>query len=199
MWSIINGYLKSVAMLFGYNILYFFSYCQIKYNQMYNIKLINDIKHEEIYGESYNYLGGIKNINLSEYKNKCHDCLIITKHTPINSYDNIIIQKGSDIPKELTWDHVKYKFISLVVVISECETYDIHLNSKTSNYYIVGNVIDKNFINYYLEKYYKIKLPKDKLYTVQLIDQNIKIIILDMDSKLILSKNDYIIMNKDIK
>ena len=36
MWKEINNYLKSVATTIGYNLIYFFSYWQIKYNNLHN-------------------------------------------------------------------------------------------------------------------------------------------------------------------
>jgi hypothetical protein len=194
MWNTINNYLKSIATIFGYNILYFFSYFQIKYNNL-NKKLICDVKHDAVlYVELYDKINGIKHKKMSDYlywKNESYDCMIITKDIGINPYDKLIFKKYS--PVELNWNNVKYKFLSLIVIISEDETYDIKLHSKKDNYYIVGNVIDENFIKYYLVKYHKINITSDMVYIVQLIDQNVKINILNMDKKIIFLENDYVI------
>jgi hypothetical protein len=194
MWNTINNYLKSIVTIFGYNILYFFSYFQIKYNNL-NKKLICNVKHDEVlYVELYDKMNGIKHKKMSDYlywKNESYDCMIITKDIGINPYDKLIFQKYS--PVELNWNNVKYKFLSLIVIISEDETYDIKLHSKKDNYYIVGNVIDENFIKYYLVKYHKINITSDIVYIVQLIDQNVKINILNMDKKIIFLENDYMI------
>jgi len=194
MWNTINNYLKSIVTIFGYNILYFFSYFQIKYNNL-NKKLICNVKHDEVlYVELYDKMNGIKHKKMSDYlywKNESYDCMIITKDIGINPYDKLIFQKYS--PVELNWNNVKYKFLSLIVIISEDETYDIKLHSKKYNYYIVGNVIDENFIKYYLVKYHKINITSDIVYIVQLIDQNVKINILNMDKKIIFLENDYMI------
>ena len=197
MWNIINNYLKSIATIFGYNILYLFSYCQIKYNHVYN-KLICDVEHEKVlYVELYDVLNGIKNKKMSDYlnlKNEYYDCMIITKDTGIHPYNKMIIQKCSNFPSEFNWDNVKYKFLSLIVIVPDVdETYDIKLCNKTENYYIVGNTIDENFIKYYLGKYYKLKNAENMSYTLQLIDQNVKINILPMNKKIILLENEYII------
>jgi hypothetical protein len=196
MWNIINNYLKSIVTIFGYNILYFFSYLQIKYNNLHT-KLISDVKHEQVlYAELYDELNGIKNKKMSDYlnwKNEYYDCIIITKDVGIYPYNKLIFQKFSNFPAEFIWNSVKYKFLSLIVMISEDETYDIKLHSKKENYYIVGNVIDKNFIKYYLEKYYKIKITSNDSYLVQLIDQNVKVNILDMNKKITLLENDFMI------
>jgi hypothetical protein len=199
MWNIINNYLKSIAIIFGYNILYIFSYFQIKYNYLHN-KLICDMKHDkvlhvELYNEM-NEMNEIKNKKMSDYlywKNECYDCMIIMKDVGIYPYDKLIIKKYSNFPVELNWNYVKYKFLSLIVIISENETYDIKLNNKKENYYIVGNVIDEYFIKYYLLKYHKIKITPDISYSLQLIDQNVKINILDMSKKITLLENEYVI------
>jgi hypothetical protein len=196
MWNIINNYLKSFATIFGYNILYFFSYWQIKYNHLHN-KLICDVKHEEVlYVELYDEINGIKNKKMADYlnwKNESYDSMIITKDVGIYPYNKIIIQKGSNFPIEFNWNNVKYKFLSLIIIFTEDETYDIKLHNKKDNYYIVGNIIDEKFIKYYLEKYYNIKVNKDVSYIVQLLDENVKINILNMDKKIILLENEYII------
>ena len=194
MWKIINDYLKSLATTIGYNLIYFFSYWQIKYNYIHK-KLINDVNQKQVLNvELYDKINGIKNKKMSDYlnwKKENYDCMIITKDTGIYPYDKIIINKNINFPVELNWNNVKYKFLSLIVIISEDETYDIKLNSKQENYYIIGNVIDKNFIKYYLEKYYKLKIKEDILYIVQLIDQNVKINTLDVNKKITLWENEY--------
>lgn len=196
MWNIINNYLKSIATIFGYNILYIFSYCQIKYNYLHN-KLICDVKHDKVlYADLYNESNGIKNKKMSDYfnwRNESYDCIIITKDIGIHPYDKLIFQNFSNFPAELNWNYVKYKFLSLIVIISEDKKYDIKLNNKTENYYIVGNVIDKYFIKYYLLKYHKIKITPDISYSLQLIDQNVKINILVMNKKITLLENEYLI------
>lgn len=195
MWKIINDYLKSLATTIGYNLIYFFSYCQIKYNYIHK-KLIYDVNQNQVLNvELYDTINGIKNKKMSDYlnwKKENYDCMIITKDVGNYPHDKIIIDKNINFPVELKWNSVKYKFLSLIVIISEDEKYDIKLNSKKDNYYIIGNVIDKNFIKYYLEKYHKLKIKEDILYIVQLIDQNVKMNILDMNKKIILLENEYI-------
>lgn len=196
MWNLINNYLKSIVTIFGYNILYFFSYLQIKYNNIHN-KLICDVKYDKVlYVELYDEINKIKNKKMSDYlhwRNENYDCMIITKDVGIYPYDKLIFQKYFNFPIELNWNNVKYKFLSLIVIFSEDETYNIKLHSKKDNYYIIGNVIDKIFIKYYLEKYYNIKVTEDISYILQLIDQNVKINILNMDKKITLLENEYII------
>lgn len=195
MWKIINDYLKSLATTIGYNLIYFFSYWQIKYNYVHK-KLIYDVNQKQVLNvELYDTINGIKNKNMLDYlnwKKENYDCMIITKDVGNYPHDKIIIDKNINFPVELNWNSVKYKFLSLIVIISEDEKYDIKLNSKKDNYYIIGNVIDKNFIKYYLEKYHKLKIKEDILYIVQLIDQNVKMNILDMNKKIILLENEYI-------
>jgi hypothetical protein len=194
MWEMINNYLKSLATTIGYNLIYFFSYLQIKYNYI-NKKLINDVNQKQILNvELYDKINGIKNKKMSDYlnwKNEYYDCMIITKDVGIYPYDKLIFQKSSNFPVELNWNNVKYKFLSLIVIISEDEKYEMKLHNKKENYYIVGNVIDKNFIKYYLEKYHKLKIKEDILYVVQLIDQNVKMNTLDVNKKITLWENKY--------
>ena len=198
MWKKINNYLKSMLTTIGYNLIYFFSYWQIKYNYIHN-KLIYDVnytKEKVLNIELYDKINGIKNKKMKDFlnwKNENYDCMIIIKDVGIYPYDKIIINKNINFPVELNWNSVKYKFLSLIVIISEDETYNINLHSKKENYYIVGNIIDKNFIIYYLEKYHKVKISQDILYILQLIDHNVKTNILDMNKKITLLENGYVI------
>jgi len=132
---------------------------------------------------------------LSDLKKEYYDTMIITKDTGIHPYDKIIINQTSNFPVELNWTNTKYKFLSLIVIISKDETYDIKLNSKMENYYILGNIIDNHFIKYYLEKYYKFKLMIDDTYMLQLIDQNVKVNILNIDSEII---NKYSSVSREV-
>jgi len=190
MWNIINYYLKSIATVFGYNILYLFSYCQIKYNHLHN-KLIPDKKHDDILKiEIFNATTNkTKYKNLSELSDEKYDCIIITKDTGIHPYDKMVV---CNLVQPIKWNNnIKYKFLSLIAIIPGEEEFDIKLHSKTDNYYIVGNVIDKNFIKYYLEKYYKYNIKKDCSFTMQLIDHNVKLINLSMDKAILLLENNY--------
>jgi len=191
MWNIINNYLKSIAITFGYNILYFFSYCQIKYNIFRN-KLISNVSQNEILlVELYDsFSNQIKNKKITDLKNDKYDCMIITKNNGSKPSDKMVVYQT--LPSEIKWNNVKYKFLSLIVMIEDMEdTYNINLYNKLENYYVVGNVIDKNFIKYYLAKYYKLNINENYSYSWQLIDENIKVIICPMDKKIILLENNY--------
>ena len=158
---------------------------------MFHNKLISNKRHEDILNvEIFNSINNeIQNIKMDDLKNKCVDCIIITKDTGIHPYDKIVRQHF-DIIFPIKWNITKYKFISLVVIINEDE-YTIKLNNKIDNYYIVGNIIDKNFIKYYLIKYYKCNIKENVFYTLQLIDQNVKMHILSMNKSIILLENNY--------
>ena len=191
MWNIINNYLKSIAITFGYNILYFFSYCQIKYDIFRN-KLISNVSQNEILSvELYDsFSNQIKNKKITDLKDDKYDCMIITKNNGTKPSDKMVVYQT--LPNEIKWNNVKYKFLSLIVMIEDMEdTYNINLYNKLENYYVVGNVIDKNFIKYYLAKYYKLNINENYSYSWQLIDENIKVIICPMDKKIILLENNY--------
>lgn len=195
MWNFINNYLKSFLTNVGYNLIYFFSYWQIKYNHLQN-KLICDVKHDDVLlFELYDELNGIKHRKITNFKNEYYDVMIITKDTGIHPYNKKIINKMTDIQVEkLNWSNTKYKLLSLIVIISEDETYDIKLNSKMENYYVLENVIDYHFIKYYLEKYHNVKITLDTIYKLQLIDQNVNVNILNMDKKIVFLENEYLII-----
>jgi hypothetical protein len=132
----------------------------------------------------------IKNKKITDLKDDKYDCMIITKNNGTKPSDKMVVYQT--LPNEIKWNNVKYKFLSLIVMIEDMEdTYNINLYNKLENYYVVGNVIDKNFIKYYLAKYYKININENYSYSWQLIDENIKVIICPMDKKIILLENNY--------
>lgn len=193
MWNLVNKYLKSFLTTIGYNLIYFFSYFQIKYNNL-NKKLICNSKQENVLKyELYDEVNGIKKI-----KDEKYDCMIVTRDTGNYPYDKKIINKkrinkNINFSEENEWKTTKYKFLSLIVIFSEEETYDIKLHNKMENYYILGNIIDEYFIRYYLEKYYNLKITPNIMYVLQLIDENVKVNIVDMEQNIILLENEYLI------
>ena len=224
MWFVVNNYLKPLAMALGYNMLYIFSYLEIKFNHLYNTlfpkityrntlivesfdgdttKMISNATFRDLY-DKFGVSIFISNDKVNQYDKIQYDCMIIAKNGEMYPQKYIIITKDTGIhpyihnqthlkfPQELKWNNVKYKFISLVIVVADVDkTYDINLCNETENYYIAGNVIDKNFVKYYLVKYYNYKLNKTDLYMWQLIDQNVKLHTHTMNKKIILLEDNY--------
>lgn len=202
MWNIINNYIKNIVISFGYNILYLFSYLQIKYNK-YAKQICytstdnfttNDVLFMNI--EIYNVSNIInKRIKYDDIQNETYKCIIITNNTNNIKNEKRIIQNYIKFPNELNWECTSKYFLSLSVILETEEVCNIMLESQkyNYNYRIVGNIIDEIFIRYYLEKYHKDIIHENISYKMQLIGPTFEILNLGMDKKIILEKDGYLI------
>ena len=69
----------------------------------------------------------------------------------------------------------------------------IELFNKDMNFYIVGNVINSEFLKYYLQNILQITVDKNTpfTYTLELMDQNIEMVYLNETQSIVLKKDDY--------
>jgi hypothetical protein len=204
MWNIINNYIKNIVFSFGYNILYLFSYLQIKYDKYdklisYAINSINSSDDLFMNVDIYNIPNNIinKRIKYADIKDEKYDCIIITNNESDNKSKKKIIQKYIKFPNELNWECTNDYFLSLSVILESGDDCNIILESKkyNYNYRIVGNIIDENFIRYYLEKYHKDIIHKNISYKIQLIGPTFEVLNLEMNEQIILEKDGYTIDN----
>lgn len=205
MWNVINNYIKNIVISFGYNILYLFSYLEIKYNK-YTKQICytstdnfttNDVLFMNI--EIYNVSNIInKRIKYDDIQNETYECIMITNN--MDNKNNMknekrIIQNYIKFPNELNWECTNKYFLSLSVILETGEVCNIMLESQkyNYNYRIVGNIIDNIFIRYYLEKYHKDIIHKNISYKIQLIGPTFELLNLGMDKKILLEKDGYLI------
>ena len=73
----------------------------------------------------------------------------------------------------------------------------IELFNKDMNFYIVGNVINSEFLKYYLQNILQITVDKNSpfIYTLELMDQNIEMVYLNETQSIVLKKDDYEIID----
>ena len=70
--------------------------------------------------------------------------------------------------------------------------YKIELQTELYNFYIVNNILNKNFLLFYLENYLNKPIKKNLLLNdclLNIVDNNVNILKVDMNT-------DYIIINK---
>jgi hypothetical protein len=212
MWNMINNYIKNIVFSFGYNMLYLFSYLQIKYDKYdklicYAINSINSSDDLFMNVDIYNIPNNIinKRIKYADIKDEKYDCIIITNNKSDkgdnsdknNKSKKKIIQKYIKFPNELSWECTNDYFLSLSVMLESGDDCNIILESKkyNYNYRIVGNIIDENFIRYYLEKYHKDIIHENISYKIQLIGPTFEVLNLEMHEQIILEKDGYTIDN----
>ena len=108
-----------------------------------------------------------------------------------NKYVNKVISHSPVIPPSYEVSNIK--FMMFEVKMDDGKAYKIDLRSEESNYYIVDNIIDKNFLDYYLMNYYHNKGVLADKYNVKLIDHNVnmKDIEITNDKFIVIKKDDY--------
>jgi hypothetical protein len=175
-------YLKSIVPWIGYKLLYVFSYFQIK---IYNNALLG---WNRLLKDTYSTKDKDKDEDEDEDKLYDVDLFdgsnIITKNyssAPIVDGDYIVVIKKNPMESDptnrflckclsdrlqtlelLNWERTTYDFIHFSVNFTMEDgrllVYDVPLKSRTYNYYIVGNIIDEKFIQYYLKKHLNVNI-----------------------------------------
>ena len=207
---------SSILSRVGYNIIYFYSVCQIKYNQTYNNilfyletfnenKLINDIKIQTIQTTELFDLNTNKNKIFTEKEQQIFNQIV----SSIQSPNNILIISellNKKIINKNTWnfdfnfDVSKITFIALYLNYNDIR-YNIILKTEAFNYYLVGNIIDKRFVQYYINNI--LKLPfyyKEEAmdsYQLELMDHEVNMISLNACQSIVIEKNKYNIVNEN--
>jgi len=188
--------------------IYVFSVCQMLFSRgkQYIMLIYNENQQENtehlIESFTQNPLHyNVKIFNNNTYKdvvNK-YDLLIISDKTTkqekricyYNANENETISKygGGYSLSNIT-------FISLILTHNEIE-YKIILINDDFNYYIVNNVINNIFLQFYLK--FVLLHPNvvlDSHYVLTLIDNNFNVLTLDNNHSIIINKEDYSILNE---
>jgi hypothetical protein len=73
------------------------------------------------------------------------------------------------------------------------------LKTNTYNFYLVGNIINKLFLQYYINvilNNINFVIDDEKSYSLELMDHEVNIIYLDINQTIIIEKNGYHINNE---
>ena len=212
--SLKPDFCKSIGIKLIYNIIYFYSACQIKCTQAYNY-LLPYFKSDEI----------IDKVTIEQFNIYTNDLVTTSKHTldvadigyELNNELNklFIVSKSCDdslnasitnkliIDKNnvcLLFDVSKIIFVALYLNYNSVR-YNINLKTNDFNYYLVGNVIDKYFVQYYINTVLGLKFsytdPEITTYQLELLDNNVNMVYLNYDQSIFIDKDRYHIINKD--
>jgi len=194
-------YLKIIGIKILYNIIYIYSACQIKCNQGCNYLLPyfkgddqNDSLKIEQFDISANKLTNILEKDLSNaVKNTLFNILYIAT----NIKNGTVIANKLIIDKKcvcLEFDMSNITFIALYLNYNDMR-YNINLKTDEFNYYLVGNVIDKDFIQYYINTVLNLKFSYVESeilsYQLELIDNDVKMLCLNAEQSIIIEKDGY--------
>jgi len=207
--------LTNISIKIGYNLIYLYSVCQIKFNKY--IQFVS-LPLNNIYDNIYSFLIKyeiIKDLNimykldkdgfieytlehyltktdlkltLEKEKNNKNDCFLFTyKDNKTNITNNVFY---THFPETFSYKVSKVKFMSAELEFNG-KTYPIVLKNDTHNYYVVGNILNQTFLKYYLRNVLKANIICDIPfeYTLNIIDDNVNFIVV--------KNNEYLIFNED--
>jgi len=101
-----------------------------------------------------------------------------------------------DFNRSYTYEESSFKFISINLTYNN-NTYPICLKNTEYNYYIVNNIIDKIFFQYYLINILKVVLIEqlhDFRYILEIMDHNVNMFSLNETQYIIFKKDDYSVL-----
>ena len=202
---------KNFMVSLSYNVIYIYSKAQIlfmKYNKKLNefiesnpslLKIKNDFN---LLIESKKYrvikLEFIKNGNLIENKPNDNDYdFAIYSDLKINTIceNKKIFQNNEQLTEEYEISNIQFMLIELLV--GEKKTFKITLKNEKYNFYVVGNILSRDFFTYYLKNIHEDKfdlteesIKEDKI-TIKIIDHDVNKLEFDFTDK-----NEHIIIEK---
>jgi hypothetical protein len=199
-----------------YNMMYAFSVLQIKYKRFIKTSGENRVSEEDISKRKqielfydgdqipieFNHVRPVKNMTNVLYflqngsgEIKMNDKSMIVYSNPRENgvIDKVILSNGDKINVDESGDSVLYyeptefTFISFEMVLDDLTTHPIQLKHGDDNYYIVGNVINRTFIEYYVKKYLNFQeVPQS--YTLHIVDGNADFFTMNQDDTIIFEK-----------
>jgi hypothetical protein len=200
---------KNFMVSLSYNVIYTYSKAQIlfmKYNKKINViiesnpsllKIKNDFnllieskKHRVV------KLEFIKNGNLIENKPNDYDFAIYSD-LKINTIceNKKIFQNNQQLTEDYEISNIQFMLIELLV--GEKKTFKITLKNEKYNFYVVGNMLSRDFFTYYLKNIHEDKfdlseesIKEDKI-NIKIIDHDVNKLEFELTNK-----NEHIIIEK---
>ena len=221
----IKNILQNFGIKIAYNIIYFYGVCQIKCNQIYNyispylkkyyIFLFISNNSEVTINEEPKIEVEVFDIgtNITVFKNELDKMELDKMELDKMEFLNPVVILISDINKKILYDlekenwnnHFELSNISFIALYLNYNNERYHINLKTDkyNYYLVGNVINKFFLQYYINTVLNnsnFTIDDKKSYSLELMDHEVNMIYLDIEDSIIIEKNRYHIKKgNDIK
>lgn len=217
--------LEPYLMKIGYNIIYMYSVCQIKFNQIKRfvssplIKIWNHL-NKFLKDNKLTVDVDLKILIKIDCNGNIEDTLYFEKdclHSKLikNLYENKNYcfvfsdkQENTNCVNKVFYnvfpDSFDYKVSKITFMFVELEynnnTYTITLKTDNSNYYIVNNSLNQKFIKYYLKNVLQIKEninTEEVVYKLSIIDNNANFLTLTSDQHLVLKEDSYEIITNN--
>jgi hypothetical protein len=208
--NLIKNTLQNIGIKTAYNIIYFYGVCQIKCNQIYNYifpflkkyNICSSIKDEpktevEIFNITTNKIVLKREYDEDFLKMEILNPVVILISEPSNINKKILYDIEPEICK---FEPSDITFIALYLNYNDVR-YHINLKTDKYNYYLVGNVINKLFLQYYINvilNNINFVIDDEKSYSLELMDHEVNMIYLDITQFIVIEKNGYRINNEKI-
>jgi hypothetical protein len=203
-FNLIKNILQNIGIKVAYNIIYFYGVCQIKSNQLYNYicSFIPDSLKLSIKDEAKTQVEVFDITTNKIVFEKEYD----ETFNKIQKFDNpvvILISDSSNVNKKILYDFEPeickqfetsdVTFIALYLNYNNVR-YNINLKTDKYNYYLIGNEINKLFLQYYINvilNNINFVIDNEKSYTLELMDHEVNMMYLDINQSIIFEKNGY--------
>jgi hypothetical protein len=178
-----------------YNLIYVYSFCQITLNNIIQFC----IPYIQLATKSVTkMISSTPNTNASTSTSTPNISLVTTDYNLVLVKslvnDMIILDKLPSDLNALQYEPSNIRFLALYMkMLNDDSKHIIELFNKDMNFYIVGNVINSEFLKYYLQNILQITVDKNSpfTYTLELMDQNIEMVYLNETQSIVLKKDDY--------
>ena len=178
-----------------YNLIYVYSFCQITLNNIIHFCI------PYIHLATKTVAKMISNAN-TENTSTPNISLVTTDYNLVLlkslANDMIILDKLPTDLNALQYEQSNIRFLALYMkMLNDDSKHIIELFNKDMNFYIVGNVINSEFLKYYLQNILQITVDKNSpfTYTLELMDQNIEMVYLNETQSIVLKKDAYEVIN----
>ena len=187
----------------GYDLIYMYSFIQLKIKNYYSIKSIANIDPLELEYCVFDCLNDLGVTQFNELKTT-----VIQKPELVfkkkRDYKMIVYNADKTIDKvcfympilimNFNYELSNVSFISFKIVHNNTE-YDIKLSTLEYNFYIVNNIINFLWVKYYFKKFLEKTVFDTDTYSIHIVDEDIQFITLYETSSIIFEKDSYLIIN----
>ena len=198
----------------GYNCVYIYSLCNIKFNIIQNkinrqfILLLSYLKEHKILTENINIINTLVLIDengneITKIMSNKNDIEFIKLECKKHNYSGLVLMDKNNETKRVnnvfytsfptTFDY-KVSNISFMSIELEYENkiHSINLKNNKYNYYIVNNCLNKMFFKYYIKNVLKTQINTDDFdYKLSIIDNNVNMITLLPNQYILILEDDY--------
>lgn len=218
--------LEPKIFFIAYNIIYYYSCCEIYLNKaklfikpliiiMYTYienllkkykimkcskdvgELVLDFFYEGKFLTTINFDKNNKDINFDKAPIN-YDFIVCTDFNNSTMANKICVSNIYHyIEYDFDFEITNFTFLSLQLIYKD-NNYNIELKNDNYNFYIVNNVLDKNFFTYYLKYILNLdNLEREFSYNLELLDQDVEMRYFSDKDILVLNKESYTIVNND--